>query len=161
MKPFGSAIGRVLRSADNPRGVPDVVFERAGQDTLGVSSALVRPFTGRIVFCEDLKDRRFTFYAPQVWTRQRKIIMPSASILGTHLCNAHEVAQMDQMIAAGLLEVTDPLVVSWSELPEAHQAMWENRHTGATYVVNHALPMMGLRGRDELFETWTTGEQED
>ena len=87
--------------------------------------------------------------------------MPSASILGTHLCNAHEVAQMDQMIAAGLLEVTDPLVVSWSELPEAHQAMWENRHTGATYVVNHALPMMGLRGRDELFETWTTGERED
>ena len=161
MKPFGSAIGRVLRSADNPRGVPDVVFERAGQDTLGVSSALVRPFTGRVVFCEDLKDRRFTFYAPQVWTRQRKIIMPSASILGTHLCNAHEVAQMDQMIAAGLLEVTDPLVVSWSELPEAHQAMWENRHTGATYVVNHALPMMGLRSRDELFETWTTGEQGD
>jgi acrylyl-CoA reductase (NADPH)/3-hydroxypropionyl-CoA dehydratase/3-hydroxypropionyl-CoA synthetase len=32
--------------------------------------------------------------------------------------------------------------------------MWENRHTGATYVVNHALPALGLRGRDALLELW-------
>ena len=93
MKPFGSAIGRILRSADNPRGAPDIVFERAGQDALGVSTSLVKPFTGRVVFSEDLQGRRFTFYAPQVWTRQRKIIMPTAAILGTHLCNAYEVAR--------------------------------------------------------------------
>ena len=28
MKPFGSAVGKILRSPDNPRGSPDVVFER-------------------------------------------------------------------------------------------------------------------------------------
>ncbi len=154
MKPFGSAIGRILRSADNPRGNPDVVFERAGQDTLGVSTSLVKPFTGRVVYCEDLSGRRLTFYAPQVWTRQRKILMPTASILGTHLCNAYEVARMNDMIAAGLLQVTEPDVVPWSSLPEAHQAMWENRHAGSTYVVNHALPEMGLRSRDALLEAW-------
>jgi acrylyl-CoA reductase (NADPH)/3-hydroxypropionyl-CoA dehydratase/3-hydroxypropionyl-CoA synthetase len=32
--------------------------------------------------------------------------------------------------------------------------MWENRHTGSTYVVNHALPEMGLRSRDALLEAW-------
>jgi acrylyl-CoA reductase (NADPH)/3-hydroxypropionyl-CoA dehydratase/3-hydroxypropionyl-CoA synthetase len=32
--------------------------------------------------------------------------------------------------------------------------MWDNRHSGATYVVNHALPAMGLRSRDELLEHW-------
>jgi acrylyl-CoA reductase (NADPH)/3-hydroxypropionyl-CoA dehydratase/3-hydroxypropionyl-CoA synthetase len=32
--------------------------------------------------------------------------------------------------------------------------MWENRHSGATYVVNHALPALGLRGRDALLELW-------
>jgi acrylyl-CoA reductase (NADPH) / 3-hydroxypropionyl-CoA dehydratase / 3-hydroxypropionyl-CoA synthetase len=154
MKPFGSAVGRILRSADNPRGSPDVVFERAGHDTLGVSTSLVKPFTGRVVFSEDLQGRRFTFYAPQVWTRQRRILMPTASIFGTHLCNAFEVARMNDMIAAGLLEVTEPQVVAWNELPEAHQAMWENRHSGATYVVNHALPAMGLRSRDALLELW-------
>jgi acrylyl-CoA reductase (NADPH) / 3-hydroxypropionyl-CoA dehydratase / 3-hydroxypropionyl-CoA synthetase len=154
MKPFGSAVGKILRSPDNPRGSPDLVFERAGQDTLGISTSLVKPFTGRVIFAEDLTGCRFTFYAPQVWTRQRKILMPTASILGTHLCNAYEVARMNDMIAAGLLEVTEPEVVPWDGLPEAHQAMWENRHTGSTYVVNHALPEMGLRSRDALLEAW-------
>ena len=158
MKPFGSAIGRILRSPDNPRGAPDLVIERAGQDMLGVSTSLVKPFTGRVVFAEDLAGRRFTFYAPQVWTRQRKILMPTASILGTHLCNAFEVARMNDMIAAGLLEVTEPSVVPWHGLPEAHQSMWDNRHAGATYVVNHALPEMGLRGRDALLEAWAARE---
>ena len=159
MKPFGSAVGKILRSPDNPRGAPDLIFERAGQDTLGVSTSLVKPFTGRVVFSEDLADRRFTFYAPQVWTRQRRILMPTASILGTHLCNAFEVARMNDMIAAGLLEVTEPSVVPWDGLPEAHQSMWENRHSGATYVVNHALPAMGLRSRDALLEAWAAQDK--
>jgi acrylyl-CoA reductase (NADPH)/3-hydroxypropionyl-CoA dehydratase/3-hydroxypropionyl-CoA synthetase len=158
MKPFGSAVGRILRSADNPRGAPDLIIERAGQDTLGVSTSLVKPFTGRVVFAEDMAGRRFTFYAPQVWTRQRRIYMPSASIYGTHLCNAFEVARMNDMIAAGLLEVSEPQVVPWQGLPEAHQAMWDNRHSGATYVVNHALPEMGLRSRDALLEAWAARE---
>jgi acrylyl-CoA reductase (NADPH) / 3-hydroxypropionyl-CoA dehydratase / 3-hydroxypropionyl-CoA synthetase len=158
MKPFGSAVGKILRSPDNPRGSPDLVFERAGQDTLGISTSLVKPFTGRVIFAEDLQGSRFTFYAPQVWTRQRKIIMPTASILGTHLCNAFEVARMNDMIAAGLLEVTMPEVVPWEGLPEAHQAMWDNRHTGSTYVVNHALPELGLMSRDALLEAWAAAQ---
>jgi len=157
LKPFGSAVGRILRSPDNPRGAPDLIVERAGQDRLGVSTSLVKPFTGRVVYCEDMSGHRFTFYAPQVWTRQRKILMPSASILGTHLCNSYEVARMNDMISAGLLDVTEPLVVPWEGLPEAHHAMWDNRHTGATYVVNHALPALGLRSRDALFELWAAG----
>jgi acrylyl-CoA reductase (NADPH)/3-hydroxypropionyl-CoA dehydratase/3-hydroxypropionyl-CoA synthetase len=157
LKPFGSAVGRILRSADNPRGAPDLVIERAGQDMLGVSTSLVKPFTGRVVFSEDMQGRRYTFYAPQVWTRQRRILMPTASILGTHLCNSFEVARMNDMIAAGLLEVTEPTVVPWEGLPEAHQSMWENRHAGATYIVNHALPAAGLRSRDALLEHWAAG----
>jgi acrylyl-CoA reductase (NADPH)/3-hydroxypropionyl-CoA dehydratase/3-hydroxypropionyl-CoA synthetase len=153
-KPFGGAVGRVLRSADNPRGAPDVIFERAGHDALGVSTALVKPFTGRVVYAEDMSDHRFTFYAPQVWSRQRRIIMPGATIAGTHLCNAYEVAWMNEMLAAGLLDATAPTVVPWEALPQAHQAMWENRHQGATYVCNHALPALGLRSRRELFEAW-------
>jgi len=160
MKPFGSAIGRILRSPDNPRGSPDLIFERAAQDTLGVSTALVKPFTGRVVYCEELSGQRFTFYAPQVWTRQRRIVMPTAEIRGTHLCNAYEVARMNDMVAAGLLDVTEPLVVPWADLPEAHQAMWDNRHSGATYVVNHALPALGLRSRDELLELWAARQGE-
>ncbi len=154
LKPFGSAVGALLRSPDNPRGAPDVILERAGHDALGVSTSLVKPFTGRVLYSEDCDGRRFAFYAPQVWTRQRRILMPTATIAGTHLSNAWEVTRMNDMIAAGLLAVTEPTVVPWHELPQAHQAMWDNRHAGATYVVNHALPTLGLRGRDALLEAW-------
>ncbi|MBI1393689.1 MAG: AMP-binding protein [Alphaproteobacteria bacterium] len=155
MKPFGGAVGRLLRSPDNPRGAPDLIFERATFDSLGVSSALVKPYTGRVVYSETLKDRRFSFYAPQVWTRQRRIIMPTAEIRGTHLCNAYEAAQMHDLVAAGVLTPTSPTVIPWEELPSAHQAMWDNAHAGATYIVNHALPQLGLKSRDELFEAWS------
>jgi acrylyl-CoA reductase (NADPH)/3-hydroxypropionyl-CoA dehydratase/3-hydroxypropionyl-CoA synthetase len=106
------------------------------------------------VYCESMQGRRYTFYAPQVWMRQRRIIMPTATIAGTHLCNAFEVARMNDMIAAGQLEVSPPTVVPWNELPTAHQSMWDNTHAGANYVVNHALPRTGLRSRDELFQEW-------
>ena len=158
MKPFGAAIGRVLRSGDNPRGAPDVIMERAGHDALGVSTSLVKPFTGRVVYCENMEGRRYAFYAPQVWTRQRKILMPTASILGTHLTNAYEVTRMNDMIAAGFLDITPPTVVPWHDLPTAHQAMWENKHAGANYLVNHALPALGLRGKDALLEAWAASE---
>ena len=154
VKPFGAQVGRLLRSDPNPRGQPDLVFERAGHDALAISTSLVRPFTGRVVYCEEMRGRRYSFYAPQVWMRQRRILMPTASILGTHLSNAYEVIRMNEMVAAGLLEVTEPLIVSWKELPQAHQAMWENRHAGASYVCNHALPALGLKSRDALFEAW-------
>jgi acrylyl-CoA reductase (NADPH)/3-hydroxypropionyl-CoA dehydratase/3-hydroxypropionyl-CoA synthetase len=154
IKPFGSAVGRLLRSADNPRGAPAVIIERAAHDALAVSTSLVQPFTGRVVYFESMAARRYSFYAPQVWTRQRRILMPTASILGTHLCNAYEVTRMNEMVDAGLLEVTSPTVVPWNALPEAHQAMWDNRHAGATYVVNHALPALGLRTVDQLYEAW-------
>jgi acrylyl-CoA reductase (NADPH)/3-hydroxypropionyl-CoA dehydratase/3-hydroxypropionyl-CoA synthetase len=159
MKPFGGAIGRYLRTSDNPRGYPDLIFERAGHDALGASTSLVKPFTGRVVYCEDLGGRRYTFYAPQVWMRQRRILMPTATIAGTHLCNAYEVAKMNDMIAAGQLEVTPPTVVAWSELPQAHQAMWDNTHAGANYVVNHALPRTGIRTKDELYQEWAAAQR--
>ncbi|MCC7055535.1 MAG: AMP-binding protein [Gemmatimonadaceae bacterium] len=160
LKPFGAAVGKVLRSPDNPRGAPDLIMERAGHDALGVSTSLVKPFTGRVVYCEQMEGRRYAFYAPQVWTRQRKILMPTATILGTHLTNAYEVTRMNDMIAAGFLEITPPTVVPWHELPVAHQAMWENRHAGANYLVNHALPALGLRGKDALLEAWAATEHD-
>jgi acrylyl-CoA reductase (NADPH)/3-hydroxypropionyl-CoA dehydratase/3-hydroxypropionyl-CoA synthetase len=158
-KPLGRAVGEHLRTPENPRGYPDVVFDRAGHDALGVSTMLVRPHTGRVVYSEDLGGRRYSFYAPQVWMRQREIHMPTASILGTHLSNAYEVQQLNADIDAGALDVTDPLVVDWADLPEAHQAMWDNEHEAESYVVDHALPAAGLQNRTELYKAWGRPER--
>ena len=153
LKPFGAAVGKILRSADNPRGTPDLIIERAAQDTLGVSTSLVKPFTGRVVFAEDMAGQRFTFYAPQVWTRQRRILMPTASILGTHLCNAFEVARMNDMIAAGLLRSDRSGGRAVGRL-----AARRIRRCGKTAIrarptsSTTRCPRLGLRSRDALLE---------
>lgn len=160
-KPFGSAVAKYLRSPDNPRGYPDLIFERAGHDTLGVSTTLLKPYTGRVVYSEDMGARRYSFYAPQVWMRQRRVYMPTANIWGTHLSNAYEVIRMNEMIDSGMLEITEPVFVPFEELPQAHQEMWENRHAGSSYVVNHAIPQPGLKTKDQLYEAWAARMSEE
>jgi acrylyl-CoA reductase (NADPH)/3-hydroxypropionyl-CoA dehydratase/3-hydroxypropionyl-CoA synthetase len=153
-KPLGNAVGAYLRSADNPRGYPDLIIERANHDSLAVSAMLIKPFIGRIVYYENLDKRCYSFFAPQIWMRQRRIYMPTANIWGTHLSNAYEIIKLNDEISAGLLDITEPMLIGWEDMPEAHQAMWDNRHAGATYVANHALPRAGLKSKDELYESW-------
>lgn len=153
-KPLGAAVGQYLRSPDNPRGYPDLIVERAGHDALAVSAMLVKPFSGRVIYFEEIGGRRYSFFAPQIWMRQRRIYMPTANIWGTHLSNAYEILQLNEEIGAGQLSITEPRLIGWDELREAHQAMWENRHAAAAYVLNHALPRPGLKSKDELYEAW-------
>jgi acrylyl-CoA reductase (NADPH)/3-hydroxypropionyl-CoA dehydratase/3-hydroxypropionyl-CoA synthetase len=120
---------------------------------------LVKPHTGVVIYSGNMANRRYSFYAPQVWMRQRSILMPTASILGTHLCNAAEVLGLNQMIDAGAVKVPEPYLGDWSDTAELHQAMWENRLPEATNgaaktVINHALPMAGLKNLDELLAAW-------
>jgi acrylyl-CoA reductase (NADPH)/3-hydroxypropionyl-CoA dehydratase/3-hydroxypropionyl-CoA synthetase len=160
LKPVGSAIGPLLRNTLDRRGLPDVVFERRGRDGLALATSLVKPNVGQVVYAEELSGRRFSFYAPQVWMRQRRILMPSAEIRGTHLNTAREYAEVLERIAAGMIDVVDPLPVPLTELPAAHQAMWDNAHAGATYVAVHGLPREGLKTRDELYRAWAIREAE-
>ena len=160
LKPIGSAVAPFLRNTLDKRGLPDVVFERPGRDGLGLATALVKPNVGKVVYAEDLAGQRLSFYAPQVWMRQRRILMPSAEIRGTHLNTAREFAEMQERIAAGMGDVMAPVPVPLEEIHEAHQAMWENRHAGANYVAVHGLPRAGLKTRDELYRAWAIREAE-
>jgi acrylyl-CoA reductase (NADPH)/3-hydroxypropionyl-CoA dehydratase/3-hydroxypropionyl-CoA synthetase len=53
-----------------------------------------------------------------------------------------------------MIDVVEPTSVPLTDLPRAHQAMWENKHAGATYVAVHGLPRAGLKTRDELYRAW-------
>ena len=160
LKPVGSAVGPFLRTLTDRRGLPDVVFERAGRDSLALSSALVKPNVGTVVYAEDLAGVRLSFYAPQVWMRQRRILMPTTEIRGTHLNTSREFADMQQRISAGLLDVVQPLAVPLEDVAAAHQAMWDNAHAGATYVATHGLPRAGLKTKDELYRAWAIRDAE-
>lgn len=160
LKPVGSAIAPLLRSTLDRRGLPDVIYERPARDGLALATSLVKPNVGRVVYAEELGGQRLSFYAPQVWMRQRRIIMPTAEIRGTHLNSARQFAEMQERIAAGMIDVVEPVPVPLAELAEAHQAMWDNRHAGANYVALHALPRLGLKTRDELYRAWAIRDAE-
>jgi len=160
LKPIGSALAPLLRNTLDRRGLPDVIFERRGRDGLALATALVKPNVGQVVYAEDLQGRRLSFYAPQVWMRQRRILMPGAEIRGTHLNTAREFAEMQERIAAGFGDVIAPVPVPLTDIAGAHQAMWENRHAGANYVAVHNLPRAGLKTRDELYRAWAIRDAE-
>ena len=160
LKPVGSAVGPMLRTLADKRGLPDVIFERAGRDSLALSSALVKPNVGTVVYAEDLAGVRLSFYAPQVWMRQRRVLMPTAEIRGTHLNTSREFADMQSRIAAGLIDVVPPVAIPLEEVATAHQAMWDNAHAGATYVAVHGLPRAGLKTKDELYRAWAIRDAE-
>jgi acrylyl-CoA reductase (NADPH)/3-hydroxypropionyl-CoA dehydratase/3-hydroxypropionyl-CoA synthetase len=155
LKPFGQAVGKLLATPDNPRGNPDLVVERAGRDTLGVSTFLARPFTGRVVYVEVTRDRRFSFYAPNVWMHEKRILFPTFSILGSHLSNAHQAEEVVRLIDAGALAIHPPAVRGWEELAEQHQLMHENRHAGTTTIrVGAVSALDGARSAREVYEAW-------
>jgi enoyl-CoA hydratase/carnithine racemase/NADPH:quinone reductase-like Zn-dependent oxidoreductase len=155
LKPFGQAVGRLLATADNPRGYPDVIVERAGQDTLGVSSFLVRPHTGRVIYLESTADERFSFYAPNVWMHQKRVLFPSFSILGSHLSNAHQAEEALRLIEDGALTIHRPAVEAWAELAEANQAVYENRHAGTiTIRVGATAALDAARTARQVYEAW-------
>ncbi len=71
-----------------------------------------------------------------------------------------QFAEMQERIAAGMIDVVAPVPVPLDGLAEAHQAMWDNRHAGANYVALHALPRLGLKTRDELDRAWAIRDAE-
>jgi enoyl-CoA hydratase/carnithine racemase/NADPH:quinone reductase-like Zn-dependent oxidoreductase len=155
LKPFGQAVGQALATGDNPRGYPDVIVERASQDSLGVSAFIARPHTGRVIFLEATERQRLSFYAPNVWMHQKRILFPRFSILGSHLSNAHQAEEVVRLVDAGALAIQPPAVHPWPALAEAHQAMAENRHTGTLTIRVGATPALDrARTAREVFEAW-------
>ncbi len=155
LKPLGQAIGRLLASPDNPRGNPDVVVERAGQDTLGLSTFLARPHTGRIVYLESTEGQRLSFYAPNVWMHGKRVVFPDFAILGSHLSNAHQAAEVVRLLDSGALAVHAPAIEPWEALAEANQAIHENRHAGTiTCRVGATATLDGARTARQVYEAW-------
>ncbi len=155
LKPFGQAVGRPLATPDNPRGAPDLIVERAGQDTLGISTFLARPFTGHVVYLEPTAGERLSFYAPAVWMSQKRILFPTFSILGSHLSNAHQAEQVVRLIEGGEVRVHAPAIRGWDELADANQAIFENRHSGTLTIRAGATAALdGARTARQVYEAW-------
>lgn len=115
---------------------------------------LCSPHQGTVVYAEDMADRRYSFYAPQVWMRQRRILMPTSSILGTHMKNNYEVLLLNTEIDEGAFSPPSTNLVDWADTPGVHQRMWDNEMGAGSAVINHALPTDRLEDKAALFEAW-------
>jgi acrylyl-CoA reductase (NADPH)/3-hydroxypropionyl-CoA dehydratase/3-hydroxypropionyl-CoA synthetase len=76
------------------------------------------------------------------------------------------VINLNQMISSGAVRVPEPFLGPWDDTAGLHQAMWENRlpeMTGGAVktVINHAVPLLGLKDRDELLAAWSEIDSRD
>ena len=144
----------------------DVVIERAHKDTLAISSMLVKPLTGRVIYLGDMGGKRYSFYAPQVSIQQRTIIMPTATVIGTNLCNVNELNALNRMIDAGWVDFPEVYLAPWEQAPGLHQSIMDNNLSktvqGAVKtVLNHALPAKNISTVEELLLNWFNENQQD
>jgi acrylyl-CoA reductase (NADPH)/3-hydroxypropionyl-CoA dehydratase/3-hydroxypropionyl-CoA synthetase len=139
IRPLRTVIGEFLRTMQNPEGYADVVVDRAAHDALGISLHLVKPKTGRVVFGENMAGKRYSFYASTMMESERRIVTPSATIIGCGLPDAEDVQRVLEWAENGLFR------------EERRFAMAKTEHGGkATATLADLLTV------DQLYEAWSS-----
>ncbi len=101
---------------------PDIVFEHVGQATFPTSVFTVKPF-GKVVICGATSGYTLDFDVRYLWMKQKEI-------LGSHFANAYECMRANQLMAEGKIRPVLSKSMGFEGVPEAHQMMHENRHSG-------------------------------
>ena len=105
---------------------PDIVFEHVGQATFPTSVFTVKPF-GKVVICGATSGYTLDFDVRYLWMKQKEII-------GSHFANAYECMRANQLMAEGKVRPVLSDAMPFEGVPEAHQMMHENRHSGKITV---------------------------
>jgi crotonyl-CoA carboxylase/reductase len=101
---------------------PDIVFEHVGKATFPTSVFCVKPF-GKVVICGATSGYTLDFDVRYLWMKQKEII-------GSHFANAYECMRANQLMAEGKVRPVLSEVMDFEGVPEAHQMLHENRHSG-------------------------------
>ena len=101
---------------------PDIVFEHVGQATFPTSVFTVKPF-GKVVICGATSGYTLDFDVRYLWMKQKEI-------LGSHFANAYECMRANQLMAEGKVRPVLCEAMGFEGVPEAHQMLHDNRHSG-------------------------------
>ena len=101
---------------------PDIVFEHVGKATFPTSVFTVKPF-GKVVICGATSGYTLDFDVRYLWMKQKEI-------LGSHFANAYECMRANQLMAEGKVRPVLSEAMGFEGVPDAHQMMHENRHSG-------------------------------
>lgn len=105
---------------------PDIVFEHVGQATFPTSVLTVKPF-GKVVICGATSGYNLDFDVRYLWMKQKEIV-------GSHFANAYECMKANQLMVEGKVRPVLSQAMDFEGVPEAHQMMHENRHSGKITV---------------------------
>ncbi len=122
-------LGKALREMWKG-GDADIVFEHVGQETFPASVLLAKTF-GKIVICGATSGFNLDFDVRYLWMRQK-------TILGSHFCNAYEANRANQLIVEKKIQPVLGKVFPFEGCAEAHQVMYENKHSGNMVVLVQA-----------------------
>jgi crotonyl-CoA carboxylase/reductase len=126
---FGKRVKEILGDS------PDIVFEHVGKATFPTSVFVVKPF-GKVVICGATSGYTLDFDVRYLWMRQKEI-------LGSHFANAYECMLANQLMAEGKVRPVISQTMGFEGVPDAHQLMHENKHTGKIAI------MVGATAEDE------------
>jgi len=115
-KRFAKRVREILGDA------PDIVFEHVGREVFPVSVFTVKPF-GKVVTCGATTGYDLDFDVRYLWMRQKQII-------GAHAFNAYEAWRANELVEDGKVRPVMWRAFPFSDLPEAHRLVDENRHIG-------------------------------
>jgi crotonyl-CoA carboxylase/reductase len=122
---LGKALREIWKGGD-----ADIVFEHVGQETFPASVLLAKTF-GKIVICGATSGYNLDFDVRYLWMRQKQI-------LGSHFCNAYEANRANQLITEQKIKPVLGKVFPFEGCAEAHQMMYENKHSGNLVVLVQA-----------------------
>jgi crotonyl-CoA carboxylase/reductase len=123
VRAFGKAIWEIVGEQKNPR----IVFEHPGEDTLP-TSLFVCDTSGMVVICGGTSGYNGSLDLRYLWMRQKRL-------QGSHYANLEQARAANQLIIEGVLNPCLAKVFEWEQLPEAHQAMYENRHPSGNMAI--------------------------
>ncbi|MBI1340089.1 crotonyl-CoA carboxylase/reductase [bacterium] len=140
---FGKAIWQQTGGKD-----VDIVFEHPGEATMPVSVFVVKR-GGMVVICAGTTGFNLTMDARFLWMRQKRV-------QGSHFANLLQASQANQLMVERRLDPCMSEVFPWSDIPEAHEKMLDNKHLPGNMAVLVSSPKPGLRTVEDVLEAGPT-----
>lgn len=132
VRKFGKALWDVIGEKRNPR----LVFEHPGESTIP-TSIFVCETGGTVVICAGTTGFNATVDLRYLWMRQK-------TLQGSHFANDEQARGFNQLVMEGLVDPCMSKAVTFDNLPEAHQAMHENKHPHGNMAVLVGAPEFGM-----------------
>jgi crotonyl-CoA carboxylase/reductase len=132
---FGKRIWDIVGERQNPA----IVFEHPGEDTIP-TSIFVCESGGMVVICAGTSGYSATVDLRYLWTRQKRL-------QGSHGTNDEQARAYNKLVHQQLIDPCLGRTISFTEIPEAHQAMAEGVHAFGNTVALVGAPRSGLGRR--------------